>query len=70
MKTEPTEYRESHLHSLLKAFCWRIVATATTVMIGSIEFFAKFFIYYVHERFWQLVPRGAICRIAGSVAKQ
>ena len=84
MKTEPTEYRESHLLSLLKAFSWRIIATATTamiayvitgeievaVMIGSIEFFAKFSIYYGHERFWQLVPRGAIRRIAGSVAKQ
>ena len=84
MKAEPTEYRESHLLSVLKGFSWRIVATTTTamiayvitgeievaVMICSIEFFAKFFIYYGHERFWQLVPRGAIRRIAGLVANQ
>ena len=67
-------YRESHLRSLLKAFSWRIVATSTTaiiayiitgeivaaVMIGGIEFFAKLIIYYLHERAWQLVPRGSI----------
>ena len=28
----------------------------TAALIGSIEFFLKFFIYYVHERAWQLVP--------------
>ena len=74
MQTEPAEYRESHLRSLLKAFSWRIVATTTTgiiawfitgdvmaaITIGSIEFVAKFFIYYMHERAWQLVPRGTI----------
>jgi len=74
MHTEPAPYRESHLRSLLKAFSWRIVATTTTaiiayfitgdvmaaITIGSIEFVAKFFIYYMHERAWQLVPRGTI----------
>lgn len=74
MHTEPKSYRESHLRSLLKAFSWRVVATTTTaiiawfvtgdvmaaVAIGSIEFIAKFFIYYLHERAWQLVPRGTI----------
>jgi len=74
MQTEPAAYRESHLRSLLKAFSWRIVATTTTgiiawlitgdvmaaITIGSIEFVAKFFIYYMHERAWQLVPRGTI----------
>ena len=74
METELKEYRESHLRSLLKAFSWRIVATTTTgiiayfitgdvmaaITIGSIEFVAKFFIYYAHERAWQLVPRGTI----------
>ena len=74
METEPQVYRESHLRSLLKAFSWRIVATTTTgiiawfitgdimtaITIGSIEFVAKFFIYYAHERAWQLVPRGSI----------
>ena len=62
--------RESRLRSLAKAFSWRIVATLTTgtiaffvvgeivtaAMIGSIEFFLKFAIYYAHERAWLLVP--------------
>ena len=62
---------DSHLRSILKAFSWRIVATLTTaaiayvvtgeastaLVIGGIEFFLKMFIYYVHERAWQLVPR-------------
>lgn len=74
MEAEIPEYRESHLRSLLKAFSWRVVATTTTgiiayfitgdvmaaITIGSIEFVAKFFIYYAHERAWQLVPRGAV----------
>jgi bifunctional enzyme CysN/CysC len=64
-------YEESRLRSLLKAFSWRILATLTTAtiaffvvgelvtaaMIGSIEFFLKFAIYYAHERAWQLVPK-------------
>ena len=66
--------KESHLRSLLKGFTWRIVATTTTVTIayfitgeigdalkiGAIEFIGKIFIYYLHERAWQLAPRGAI----------
>lgn len=66
------EERESPLRSLLKAFSWRIVATTTTALIaffitgdvatalsiGGIEFVLKFVIYYLHERAWQLVPRG------------
>ena len=68
------DHRESHLRSVLKAFSWRIVATLTTagiayaiigeidtaIMIGGIEFFLKIAIYYVHERAWQVVPRGSI----------
>ncbi len=74
MNAEPKPYRESHLRSLLKALSWRIVATVMTgiiayfvtgevmaaIMISGIEFFAKFGIYYLHERAWQLVPRGTI----------
>ena len=74
MKPEDSPYRESHVRSILKALSWRIVATLTTgiiayfitgeidtaVAIGSIEFVLKFGIYYVHERAWQLVPRGTI----------
>ena len=67
-------YRESHLRSLLKATSWRMLATLTTTIIayfitgevetaltiGGIEFVLKFVIYYLHERAWQLVPRGGI----------
>ena len=74
MESEARKYRESHLRSLLKASSWRVVATTTTaviayfvtgevtaaVMIGGIEFVAKFLIYYLHERAWQLVHRGTI----------
>lgn len=70
----PVDQRESPLRSLLKALSWRIVATTTTgliayfitgdvtlaLSIGGIEFVLKFFIYYAHERVWQLVPRGSI----------
>jgi len=71
---EPKDLKESHLRSLLKAMSWRVLATLTTVliayfiigeieiaiMIGGIEFVLKFVIYYLHERAWQLVPRGSI----------
>ena len=67
-------YKESRLRSILKAFTWRILATLTTmtiaflitgevataITIGGIEFFAKMFIYYGHERAWQMIPRGGI----------
>ena len=36
----------------------------TAIMIGGFEFVLKIFIYYLHERAWQLVPRGAVRRIA------
>lgn len=62
--------RDSHLRSALKALSWRFVATFTTIVItfivtgridaaitvGSVEFVAKFLIYYGHERAWALVP--------------
>ncbi len=66
--------KESHLRSILKGITWRIIATTTTVSIayaitgeigdalkiGVIEFIGKIFIYYLHERAWQLAPRGVI----------
>ena len=84
MEVEVQEYRESHLRSLLKAFSWRIVATTTTaiiayiitgeieaaIMIGSIEFFAKFFIYYAHERAWQFGPRGTVRQLVKHGAEE
>ncbi len=69
--------KDSNARSLLKAISWRVVAAATTILIawivyrdlrpalaiGGIEFFAKFLIYYGHERLWALVPRGTIRKI-------
>ena len=69
--------KESHLRSILKGVTWRIIATATTVTIayiitgedeqaltiGGIEFVGKLFIYYLHERAWQLAPRGSLRKI-------
>ena len=63
---------ESRTRSFLKAISWRITATLTTIIIaylitgkldaalaiGSIEFFLKFAIYYVHERLWLKVKIG------------
>ena len=74
MDKELAVYRESHLRSLLKAFSWRVIATLTTasiafgvtgridaaLLIGGIEFGMKLAIYYVHERVWQMVPRGTV----------
>ncbi len=73
----PEPKKESHLRSILKGLTWRIVATTTTVCIaylvtgevgqalkiGSIEFVGKIFIYYLHERAWQLAPRGFVRRL-------
>jgi uncharacterized membrane protein len=74
-----TYHKESRLRSILKAITWRVVATSTIILIaffttgdiqaaleiGFIEFFIKFALYYLHERAWQLAPRGAIRRWAG-----
>jgi uncharacterized membrane protein len=70
-------YRESRLRSALKTVTWRIVATATTTAIawgatsdlrvagwiGGTEAVSKLILYYVHERAWQVVPRGTIRRV-------
>lgn len=76
MSNKADVQKESHLRSVLKAFSWRVVATTTTasiafvitgqidtaLMIGGIEFVFKIFVYYAHERLWQLVPRGTFRR--------
>lgn len=68
------QHRESHLRSVAKAFSWRVVATLTTmsiawvitgevdtaIMIGGFEFVLKIFIYYLHERVWQLIPHRTV----------
>lgn len=72
-----TPATESHLRSILKGFTWRIVATTTTISIayaitgtigdalkiGAIEFIGKIFIYYLHERLWQKMPRGSLRQV-------
>ena len=66
--------KESHLRSVLKGLTWRIVATSTIIIIayftigdvsvalqiGFIEFFVKLLLYYLHERAWQMIPRGGV----------
>ena len=72
-------HKESHPRSVLKAFSWRVVATATiafvitgevetALIIGGIEFVLKIFVYYLHERLWQLVPRDAFRRKRSAAA--
>lgn len=66
--------KESHLRSLLKGLTWRITGTIvafalamivtgeieTALQVGALDFIIKFFLYYLHERIWQLIPRGTI----------
>ena len=72
-------HKESHPRSVLKAFSWRVVATATipfvitgevetALIIGGIDFVLKIFVYYLHERLWQLVPRDAFRRKRSAAA--
>ncbi|MBC7130689.1 DUF2061 domain-containing protein [Candidatus Bathyarchaeota archaeon] len=63
---------EKRIRSFLKAVSWRIFATITTMCIvfaftGNVvvssgvsiaEFLVKIFVYYLHERLWELVPLG------------
>lgn len=60
---------DSHGKSMVKAISWRILGTLDTIVIswvltgtlslalsiGSIEIFTKFFLYYAHERLWNLI---------------
>lgn len=75
-----TEMRESHLRSVLKAVTYRIIGTITTgilayavtgdfrisVTIAALEPLVKTVVYYLHERIWQLVPRGSVGRLLRS----
>ena len=61
-----SKYQDSYIRSLVKSFTWRIVSTFMTgviaffvtgeiriaLIIGGIEFFVKFIVYYLHERVW------------------
>lgn len=76
MRKEDPVYRESHLRSIIKAVSWRLIATGTTFSIvyvitgrltfatsvAGVEVVAKMLFYYLHERVWQLLPRGTVRR--------
>ena len=61
---------DSRQKSAMKGITWRCIATLITYLIAwmwtgetetagkiaAVEFFLKFFIYYMHERFWQWLP--------------
>lgn len=81
MTADPSvrEQRESHFRTALKTLSWRVIATLTTVIItwivtgsldsawkvGSLEFVTKMALYYLHERAWQLAPRGSVRKVFG-----
>ncbi len=57
---------KNHRRAFLKALCWRVIATLTTIIglfiltgnlriglsFGAIDVIVKFFLYYVHELAW------------------
>ena len=65
-------YYETSVRSISKALSWRILATATTVLIaylvfgeidkamvvGGFEVVGKFVLYFVHERAWNSISLG------------
>ncbi|NNE28100.1 MAG: DUF2061 domain-containing protein [Saprospiraceae bacterium] len=75
--SEKVQYRGSRFRSALKALSWRVVATFTIIVIayfktgdvtlaleiGAIEFVIKYLLYYLHERAWQMAPRGSIRKL-------
>ena len=72
-----TDMRESHLRSVLKALTYRIIGSITTgilayavtrdfgasLTITAIEPLVKTIVYYLHERAWQVVPRGHVRKL-------
>ncbi len=70
----PQTDKESRLRSVLKGVSWRIVGTVDTVIIswlvtgsvafaatiGTTEVITKMVLYYMHERAWQMIPRGTV----------
>ena len=61
---------------IAKTITWRLLATATTIVlawiisgdpmiglqVGGWEFFIKMFLYYVHERAWYKINFGLLSR--------
>ena len=72
MQADGIVIKESHLRSFAKAFSWRVFGTIISVIvgyllthaikvaisIGFIEFFSKIFLFYFHERLWDLLSWG------------
>lgn len=66
--------REYRKRSIVKAICWRAIATLTTMLVvfiftrqfrlalevGAVEVVAKLFFYYLHERTWNLIGWGKL----------
>ena len=64
--------RDHHKRSVVKAFCWRALATLSTTLIvyiftkeltlaveiGLVEVTVKLFLYYGHERLWNWIKWG------------
>ena len=64
--------REYRKRSIVKAICWRAIATLTTMLvvfiftrqltlavgIGAVEVVAKLLFYYLHERTWNHIRWG------------
>lgn len=77
---EKGTFKESRLRSILKAISYRIVGTLTTgilayaitedfrvsLTIVAFEPLVKTLVYYLHERIWQRVPRGAVRKLLRS----
>ncbi|WP_236976249.1 DUF2061 domain-containing protein [Membranihabitans maritimus] len=70
----PKKAKESHVRSFIKGVTWRVLGTLDTMIIsyfitgnwkfalsiGGIEVFSKLILYYLHERAWQMLPRGSV----------
>lgn len=69
-----SDMKESHIRSVLKAVTYRIIGSITTgilayavtqdvgaaLTITAVEPLVKTIVYYLHERAWQLAPRGSV----------
>jgi uncharacterized membrane protein len=65
---------DTYLRTFTKSISWRLSASLATVIlvfaftskielaatIGGVELVLKFFLYYVHERIWNLIPFGQV----------
>jgi uncharacterized membrane protein len=69
-----TALREYHKRSVVKAVCWRALATFSTIAIvyaftgkaalsigvGAVEVVVKIMLYYAHERVWDRIGWGKL----------